>query len=264
MPPSQSISFDRAVTFYDQTRAFQPGEDIKVAAMIVQASGFTPSARVLEIGVGTGRIALPLAPRVGQLIGVDISTGMMNRLRQKQTGKTIYLAQADAVSLPFAERQFDGVVAVHVFHLVSDWRAALSEVRRVLKPGGVLVHGLGGRESIFEVMESVFKKHLPQQQTEGGLPRHYYTTFLEDSGWRPAGEKLTLEYAYEKTPQTYVDEIRGRIWSSTWQLSDEQIKACAGEMHDLLQARFHDMTKPIGITRSFDVRAYFPPSKTAL
>jgi ubiquinone/menaquinone biosynthesis C-methylase UbiE len=69
---TQSVAFDRAAHFYDDTRGFPAGEDRAVAALISQAGGLTATSRILEIGIGTGRIALPLASHVGAIYGVDI------------------------------------------------------------------------------------------------------------------------------------------------------------------------------------------------
>jgi len=53
--------FDRAADIYDQTRGFPPGVGDRVAAALVDFVGLKPDDRILEIGVGTGRIAKPLA-----------------------------------------------------------------------------------------------------------------------------------------------------------------------------------------------------------
>lgn len=68
-----SVIFNQAATFYDQTRGFPPGEDQAIAAFLAQCAGLTHESRVLEIGIGTGRIALPLAAHTGPLYGVDLA-----------------------------------------------------------------------------------------------------------------------------------------------------------------------------------------------
>src|SRR5262245_40719864 len=108
-----SIAFDRAADYYDETRGFPPGEEQTAAALISQTGGLTPASKVIEIGVGTGRIALPLARYVGAYFGVDISRPMMARLRAKQNGEPISLVEGDATRLPFASHSFDAAVAVH-------------------------------------------------------------------------------------------------------------------------------------------------------
>src|SRR5262245_36855806 len=100
-------NFDRAAEYYDETRGFPPGVDAKVAAWIAETVGLSPESRLLEVGVGTGRIAVPLAAHVGQIVGVDIARAMMARIHQKSPAKPIDLAEADAQHLPFAANSFD-------------------------------------------------------------------------------------------------------------------------------------------------------------
>ncbi len=65
------ISFDRAVDYYDQTRGFPPGVAEQVAG--TAAGMLAPNSAVIEVGIGTGRIAKPLAAMGYKIFGLDIS-----------------------------------------------------------------------------------------------------------------------------------------------------------------------------------------------
>lgn len=134
-------AFDRAATDYDAARGFPAGVGEQVAQAAVAWIG--PGARVLEVGVGTGRIAKPLAAHGVRVIGVDLARQMLAQLRATlpagQPGPG--LVQGDVLRLPLAAGGCDAVLSVHVFQLLSDWPAAVSEVRRVLRPGGVFLNG---------------------------------------------------------------------------------------------------------------------------
>src|SRR3984885_6009542 len=94
----------------------------------------------VEIGVGTGRFALPLRAAGIAMAGTDISGAMLRRLAANADGGSPFpLAQADATRLPFTAGTFGSVLAVHVLHLIPDWRIAVDEAVRVLRPGGALV-----------------------------------------------------------------------------------------------------------------------------
>jgi ubiquinone/menaquinone biosynthesis C-methylase UbiE len=69
---SDSVVFDRAASFYDETRGFPPGEERSIAALISRVGHLGPDSRVFEIGIGTGRIALPLARHVRAVYGIDL------------------------------------------------------------------------------------------------------------------------------------------------------------------------------------------------
>lgn len=101
--------------------------------------------RCLEIGVGTGRIALPLARAGVSMVGVDISREMLRRLIENAGQSVPSVLIADATRLPLADKTFSAAIAAHVLHLIPGWTDAIREVTRVLKPGGVLIVSRGSR-----------------------------------------------------------------------------------------------------------------------
>jgi len=163
------ISFDRAAAYYDATRGYGEGSAERIRDAIVAYTGIGQGARVLELGVGTGRIMLPFIRAGYDVTGVDLSQTMMDRLLAQiagdpgRAGYRVELHQADITALPFGDAAFDLVVAVHVLHLVDDWRAALREARRVLRPGGelrvlehVLAHEPGPLRSVQRALDATF------------------------------------------------------------------------------------------------------------
>jgi SAM-dependent methyltransferase len=101
----------------------------------------------LEIGVGTGRIALPLSERGVELFGIDISHAMLEKLREKVGDRArVRLAVADATAVPFGDASFGAAYAVHVLHLISGWKDAVRELARVVRPGGLLLFDIGSAD----------------------------------------------------------------------------------------------------------------------
>lgn len=98
------------------------------------------SGDVLEIGIGTGR-NLPYYPEGARLTGVDLSQEMLSiaRGRAEELGREIDLLVADAQRLDCPDESFDTVVSTLFFCTVPDERSAISEARRVLRPGGKLL-----------------------------------------------------------------------------------------------------------------------------
>src|SRR5512136_682018 len=91
--------------------------------------------RTLDLGCGTGR-NLPLLPPGSRAVGVDPCHESLVRARRRHPAALLVRARAEA--LPFRDGAFDTVVSGLVFCSVTDPAAALSEIRRVLAPGGVL------------------------------------------------------------------------------------------------------------------------------
>jgi phosphatidylethanolamine/phosphatidyl-N-methylethanolamine N-methyltransferase len=98
-------------------------------------------ARVLEIAAGTGLVTLELARAASTLVATDRSPEMLDVLRGRIHTAGLHnveVKDADAVALPFPDRSFDGVVAANVLHLLPDPGRALAEIRRVLRPDGLI------------------------------------------------------------------------------------------------------------------------------
>jgi ubiquinone/menaquinone biosynthesis C-methylase UbiE len=105
-----------------------------------------PGERVLEVGPGTGYYSLPVAGWIapGQLDIFDLQQEMLDHtMRRAQAGGigNIRPTRGDARSLPYLDDSFDRAFLVTVLGEIPDQGAALSELRRVLKPGGRLVVG---------------------------------------------------------------------------------------------------------------------------
>ncbi|MFV0276685.1 MAG: methyltransferase domain-containing protein [Parahaliea sp.] len=106
-----------------------------------------PGARVLDLGCGEGRhvISAYLEGEV-QSVGVDLALADLQATRDKfqpfardnDPGRSFGLAAATALALPFADGCFDRVICCEVLEHIPDYRGALAEIRRVLRPGGLL------------------------------------------------------------------------------------------------------------------------------
>ncbi|MDD3643577.1 MAG: methyltransferase domain-containing protein [Candidatus Krumholzibacteria bacterium] len=99
----------------------------------------SPGAQGVEVGVGTGRFAVPLGIRTG----VEPSERMARRARE--LGVDVHRGTAER--LPFEDGSFDFVLMVATICFVDDVAASFSEARRVLRDGGAIVVGFIDRES---------------------------------------------------------------------------------------------------------------------
>jgi SAM-dependent methyltransferase len=136
-----SISFERIAGEYDKTRG---GEER--GAQIAELLGlhFSARDRILEIGVGTGVVALPLRRGGREVVGVDLAPAMLRRARERIGSR---VAVGDAARLPFLEGSFADAYAVWVLHVVADQPALFREAVRVLRPGGRLLVVVGRPEA---------------------------------------------------------------------------------------------------------------------
>jgi ubiquinone/menaquinone biosynthesis C-methylase UbiE len=148
------VDFSRNVTVYDRRHgAFLPAD---AARELARLAGLRPDSRVLELGAGTGRVALPLAEAGCRVIGLDISHAMLVSLRGKTSAVRVPVVVGDGAQLPIPNAGCDAVVVARLLYLVPDWRRLLDEARRVLKPGGCLLHEWGngaGSEEWVQIRE---------------------------------------------------------------------------------------------------------------
>lgn len=102
-----------------------------------------PDARVLDCGIGSGSLSIALSNILpGPILyhGIDVSREMLitANAEMRRAGMSAQLEQADILSIPHADQYFDVVMAAHVLEHLPEPQLALTEMIRVLKPGGVL------------------------------------------------------------------------------------------------------------------------------
>jgi SAM-dependent methyltransferase len=106
---------------------------------MIDLAGDVDGHRVLDAGCGSGPLSAALRARGAIVTGFDSSPAMVELARQR-LGEDAALHVADlSQRLPFADGEFDDVVASLVLHYLKDWTAPLAELQRVLKPGGRLL-----------------------------------------------------------------------------------------------------------------------------
>lgn len=139
--------FARIAPRYDLLNAVMTGgahQRWRRLAARLAVAGVPGPAQALDVGTGTGDLALALArrPEVGQVAGVDVVPEML-RLAQRKAARRglqgrVRFLQGDALALPFPERSFDCVTSGFTMRNVADVGAALREMARVTRPGGRL------------------------------------------------------------------------------------------------------------------------------
>lgn len=166
--PVQKVAdaFDQISPVYDATREpLSPATVDSIAAQL-KARGIRT---ILEVGVGTGRIAHPLTERGFEVTGVDASRRMLSVARSKGLMRLI---QGDALRLPFGDRAFDTTLFVHVLHLLDDAPAAMDEGVRVSRLGvtGLVHPGRPDRPDSLEGTDRDPRRIVYRYLAEAGYP----------------------------------------------------------------------------------------------
>lgn len=257
--PEESVTFERAAGYYDQTRGFPTGIDQRAADTIASIGGVARESVLVEIGVGTGRIALPLAQRSGPYYGVDLSSGMMAALAAKRNaypGGDIRLAQADVMRLPLRSASADFAVLVHILHLVPDPSRAVRELERVLKPGGAALAGWNrSDEPTLRPLEAAWE--AVTGDSRGTAHADHGPLWLEAGGWTLRAETV-LRYQTTTTAEATAATYRRRVYSRMWRVSDEAWRAGVEAVEAALTEHFSDPHAPQPVDHRFHVALYAP------
>lgn len=132
---SAAAGYDQIAGQYDKKQKYL---DSFEKGRLLPLLGRVAGKEILDIGAGTGRLAIQLAKAGALVTALDVSSSMLDKLKQKALGK-IKLVVGDAENLPFADNSFDLVVAAFLIVHLKDPRYFLDQAYRALKDGGRLL-----------------------------------------------------------------------------------------------------------------------------
>jgi len=151
--------FDNISDNYDGlNRVISMGTDVSWRKKVVAAVAATNPDSILDIATGTGDLAIQMANTgATRIVGLDLSDGMLSVGRKKIAAKEldveIEMIQGDSENLPFEADSFDAITVAFGVRNFENLELGLSEIFRVLKPGG-----------IFVVLETSVPKRFPFKQ----------------------------------------------------------------------------------------------------
>ena len=127
---------------YDRANRWMTwGQDVRWRRQVIDLAHLPAGGRLLDIGTGTGELALEALRRDGSLLAVggDFTPEMMRIGKARKGGDLVRWLSTDALNLPFPAKSFDAVASGYLMRNVSDVLQAWREQYRVLKPSGKVV-----------------------------------------------------------------------------------------------------------------------------
>ena len=255
-----SVAFDRAAEFYDRTRFV----DEAAMARNVQVLGaeLRDRGRVLEVGVGTGLLALPLHGAGVDVHGLDLSAPMVAKIAEKAGGTIPFpVALGDATRQPFADDAFGGAYLRWVLHLIPNWRDLLGEVRRVVRPGGVFIANLGAYGGPRREIQLRFAEITGIPIAPVGLA--WGATGELDAAMAELGAEVReldpVNEGGEEAMRSFLDEIRDNLFSWTWKVPEDVRMRAVDELEPWAQERWGDLDEVRRFDHATVWRAYDLP-----
>lgn len=252
---NSDFSFDnRVAQIYNRQRNHPPEVSQAIGAAIAAQAG---QRRVLEIGVGTGRIAWPVATAGAPVVGFDISTQMMDEIHATRPNEQaqLDLLTADMHHMPFTGDSFGAVMAIHVLHLATDWQRVLREIARVLQPDGVLVQGEDwiDPDSVVGQLRNLLRDIVIEiapnfRPPAAGVSRKQ---FLADLGGTQTEEVIAAEWQGEISPAQRLQEIEARIDAESWILPDDLFDTVFARLQDYAAKTWPNLEETQPVTRRF-------------
>jgi demethylmenaquinone methyltransferase/2-methoxy-6-polyprenyl-1,4-benzoquinol methylase len=228
--------FDRIAGVYDvMNTAMTAGLHHRWRTRAVEQAGVGPGSRVLDVATGTGDLAIELARWVspgGEVLASDFSEGMLARARAKSAGSHTAdvcprFEWGDALALPYPEDSFDAATVGFGARNFSDLLRGLSEMKRVVRPGGrvVVLEITTPRRAPLSLFYGVwFDRIVPAL---GGFAGRIAGL---RSRLRDAGSQTTIADAYTYLPNSV------KRFPGPQQLAAEMERAGLREIHWLLIA----------------------------
>jgi ubiquinone/menaquinone biosynthesis C-methylase UbiE len=166
--PLRDVQFwDRIARKYAQDPVADPEGYARSVRRCQELLG--PTARVLELGCGTGTTALQLAPQVAEYTGTDLSPEMITIAEEKRAAAGVSALRfvVSAATDPQAEDgRYDAVLAMNLLHLVPDLGATLAQVYARLAPGGLFI----SKTACLSDMNPLIRLVLPLMRWVGKAP----------------------------------------------------------------------------------------------
>ena len=166
----------------------------RLAVSFLDFAGTRDGERVLDVGCGTGHLSRAVVARSkpSEVRAIDLADAYIDHAKGRNDDPRIVFEVGDACAMTFGDRAFDRALSLLVLHFVPDGAKAISEMRRVVKPGGVVAAAVWDVRGGFVANRIFFDTAAVLDPRAAELRKRNYTRPMTGPGelaraWRDAG-----------------------------------------------------------------------------
>ena len=209
-------------------------------------------AMIIDIGAGTGRVAVALASKGVRVIAVDPALSMLQTMQRKSGETLVSPVAAEGTCLPFRSNSADAVVLARLLYLVAHWQGLLREAKEVLRQGGILFHEWGNGDAseawvqVREKARSLFQEagaadpFHPGARSEGEVD-----SCLRDLGF-DRGEQIEAGAGPTVTLSDFLNKIESGEFSYVWNVPKGIQDVCLPKLRCWCETKFDlDQSAPM-------------------
>ena len=244
------------VDFSDNARIYDSRHGAVMSAQLAQAitERLRRDATIIDIGAGTGRVAVALASRGFRVVALDPAVPML-QTTQRKSGEVLAVA-AEGTHLPFRRNSADAVVLARILYLVPDWQNLLREARRILRQGGILFHEWGNGDAseawvqVREKARSLFQEAGVEAPFHPGAKSEVEVdSYLRELGFYRS-EQIEAGPGPTITLAEFLNRIQTGEFSYVWNVPKDVQDLCLPQLRRWCESKF-DLDQPAPMPAEF-------------
>lgn len=132
-----------------------------------------PASKILDLGIGTGESSKRFQQAKHLITGLDGSANMLKQCQKKNIGSTFIFQNMEEFPYKIENNSFEAIISNGVFHLIYDLRPVISEIKRILIPGGLFTFTFESADDKSEATK--IRPGVWERETESGVLTYKYS-----------------------------------------------------------------------------------------